>query len=185
MKKLLIFLFVHCFAAMLHAQEVTPYAQLLNNSPEITLKDSLPVSSLVRRDMKELDSSTLLHYFKPVLANGNQAVKLKNRDFYTGGRITTQDHFDLLVLVEDKKKEDSTVLRVIYLVTTKKDGTYISSFKAGVTGTKKKSSYQTSSWITKNLDIRQDSKITTTTSTMADVVRYRITNTGRFMMQLD
>lgn len=184
MKKVLIFLFAgHCTAS-LHAQEIPSYAQLLSDCPEITLKDSLPVSGLVR-DMKELDSSTLLYYFKPVLANSNQAVKLKNRDFFTGGRITTRDHFNLLVLVEDKKKEDSTVLRVIYLVTTKKDGTYISSFKAGVTGTKKKSSYQTSSWITKNLDIRQDSRITTTSSTMADVARYRITNTGRFIMQLD
>lgn len=168
----------------LSAQDVLSYSQLLNTSPEITLRDSLPVSSLTR-DMKEIDSNTLLQFFKPVLTNGSQTVKLKNRDFFTSGKITTHDHFNLIVLVEDKKKEDSTVLRVIYLVTTKKDGTYISSFKAGVSGTKKKSAYNTSSWISKDLNIQQDSRITTTTASMADVARYKITNTGRFMMQLD
>lgn len=135
--------------------------------------------------MRKIDSVTLLFYFTPVLTTGSQAVKLKNRDFFIGGKITSHDNFNLHVLVEEKKKDDSTVLRVIYLVTTKKDGTYISSFKAGVAGTKKKSSYNTNSWLYKDLNILQDSRITTSTASMTDVAKYRITNTGRFMMQLD
>lgn len=168
----------------LSAQETPSYAQLLSTSPEITLSDSLPVASLTF-GMKEIDSASLLYYFSPVLATGSQMVKLKNRNFYTGGKITTPDHFNVHVLVEEKKKEDSTVLRIIYLITTKKDGTYISSFKAAVAGTKKKSAYNTSSWIFKDLNILQDSHITTTNASMNDVARYRITNSGRFIMQLE
>lgn len=127
----------------------------------------------------------VVQLFSPVLANGSQAIKMKNREFYAGGKLTSSPHFNLHVLVEDKKKDDSLTLRVIYLVTTRKDGVYISSFKAAVTGTKKKSAYNTNSWLFKDLAIIQDTRITTATGAMTDTVKYKITSSGRFMMQLN
>lgn len=131
--------------------------------------------------MKQIDSFTVKKWFAPVLA-ASQTVKLKNREFHLAGKITSNEHFDLHILIEDKKKADSTTMQVVHLVTTKKDGSYIASFRAAVTGTKKKSSYYTSSWLYKGFNIVQDSKITTSTASMADVTQYKINNTGRFIM---
>ncbi|MBL7746384.1 MAG: hypothetical protein JNM19_03055 [Chitinophagaceae bacterium] len=179
MKKIItLFLFVYSFR--LQAQEALSYSQILENNTEISFQDSLLITNL-GSDRKTIDTFTVKKWFLPALS-GSQDVKLKNRNFFLAGKITTNDHFDLHVLVEDKKKEDSTVLQIVHLVTTRKDGSYISAFKAAVTGTKKKSNYYTSSWLYKGFSIVQDSKIVTSTASLADVTQYKINKSGRFIM---
>jgi hypothetical protein len=162
------------------AQQPLSYAQLLENTIEIELSDSLFLSA-INGEMKAVDSFTVKKWFAPALT-GSPAIKLKNKDYYQAGKITCNDNFDLHVLVENRKKTDSSGIQVIHLITTKKEGTYISSFKAAITGTKKKSSYNTSSWLYKGFNIIQDSRITTSTASLADVTQYKINNTGRFIM---
>ncbi len=131
--------------------------------------------------MSPVDTITVKKWFSQVLS-GSQNSKLKNRDFFLAGKITSNENFDLYILVEDKKKADTSVMQVVHLVTTKKDGHYIASFKAAITGSKKKSSYNTFSWLYKGFNIVQDSKITTSTASLTDVTQYKINNTGRFIM---
>jgi hypothetical protein len=172
----LLFVSVH-----LAAQDALTYTQLLDRNEEIELTDSLFVTTLNKK-MVEVDSITVRKWFSPVLTY-SQNGKLKNRDFFLAGKITSYQNFDLFVLVEEKKnKNDSSAMQVVHLITTHKDGVYISSFKAAVTGTKKKSNYNTSSWLFKDLNIVQNSKIITSTASMADITQYKITNTGRFIM---
>jgi hypothetical protein len=168
------------FCLRLAAQEPLTYTQLLEKTPEISLSDSLFVTTL-NREMKSVDTLTAKKWFSPILF-ASQTVKLKNRDFFMAGKITSNENFDLHVFVENKKRADSSSIQIVHLVTTRKDGVYISSFKAAVTGTKKKSSYNTSCWLYKGMNLVQDSKITTSTSSMADVTQYKINNTGRFIM---
>jgi hypothetical protein len=172
-----------CLFLCLHlaAQDALTYPQLLANNEEIHVSDSLFITSLSQK-MNKLDSTAVKKWFYQVLSI-SQTGKLKNRDFFLAGKMTGNPQFDLHVLVEDKKnKKDSFSVQVIHLVTTHKDGAYISSFKAAVTGAKKKSSYNISSWIYKDLNIVQNSRITTSTASMADIAQYKITSSGRFMM---
>jgi hypothetical protein len=178
--KKLLSLCVLISSLQLSAQESLSYTQLLEKATEITLTDSLQVSNL-NTGINPIDTATVKKWFSPVLF-ASQTMKLKNRDFYLAGKITSKENFDLLMLVENKKRTDSNGIRIIHLVTTKKDGSYISSFKAAISGTKKKSSYNTSSWLYKEFNIVQDSKITTSTASLADINKYKISNSGRFIM---
>lgn len=153
---------------------------MLARTTEITLTDSLSISGL-DKEMVKLDSNTVKQWFTPVFSS-SQSIKFKKRDYYLAGKITGSQHFDLLVLVEDKRRGDSSGYKVIHLVTTKKDGSYIASLKAAVSGTKKQSNYNTSAWLYKGLNIIQYSKIITSTTSMANITNYRINNTGRFLM---
>lgn len=169
------------FCIHLAAQDALTYQQLLAGNEEITVSDSLLVTTLSQKK-SEVDSATVKKWFSNILSF-SQSGKLKNRDFYMAGKITSNIQFDLHVVVEDKKnKNDSSTMQVIHLVTTHKDGSYISSFKAAVTGSKKKANYITSSWIYKDLNIVLNSRITTSSTLMADIAQYKITSNGRFIM---
>ena len=96
--------------------------------------------------------------------------------------MTSNTNFDLLLMVEEKKRSDSSNVQVIYLITSKKDGKYISSLEVAVTGAKKRSSYNTSSWLYKDLKIMKDSKMTINDKPMNDLAFYKINNGGRFIL---
>jgi len=85
-------------------------------------------------------------------------------------------------MVEEKKRSDSTNVQVTYLITSKKDGKYISSLEVAVTGAKKKSSYNTSSWLYKDFKIMKDSKMTINDKPINDLAVYKINNGGRFIL---
>lgn len=178
--KQLLILFLLFSSFRTTAQQAATYTELLKIASEINLNDSLLLSSF-DKSINPVDTTTVKKWFSQVLS-GSQNSKLKNRDFFLAGKITSNENFDLYILVEDKKKADTSVMQVVHLVTTKKDGHYIASFKAAITGTKKRSSYNTSSWLYKGFNIVQDSKIITSTASLADVTQYRINNTGRFIM---
>jgi hypothetical protein len=162
------------------AQDEPSYADLVNSTSEVELTDSILIEGITSQ-MNPLDSITVKKWFSRLLPTGN-TNRLKNRNYYLAGKITSHTNFDLLLLLEEKKRADSTIVQVVYLVTTKKDGAYISSLEAAVTGTRKKTSYYTSSWLYKDYKIVKDSQIMINQKTYDELASYKINGTGRFVL---
>ena len=158
----------------------TDYTLLLKPVREVELKDSLHIDTLPQT-IAPLDSMTVKKWFSPVLGF-TKNNRLKNRNYYLAGKITTHDKFDLLVLVEEKKKTDSNSVQVVYLISTKKDGSYIAYIEAAVGGTRKKSNYNISSWLYKDYKIVLDSKISVNEKSYDDMISYKINGGGRFIL---
>lgn len=179
MKKLVfsVFLFTCVNAG---SQPLLPYEELINSTPEIQLTDSLNINVLLT-EKRKIDSIIVKKMFSFVLPSSANN-RLKNRNYYLSGKITTGTNFNLLVLLEEKKKADSNSAQVLYLVTTKKDGSYIASIEAAVVGNRKKSTYNTSCWLFKDYSVVQDSKIITNERSYATLTKYTINGGGRFIL---
>lgn len=162
-----------------HAQQPLSYADLLNVAKEIDFSDSLQFHSNPE-EISALDSNTVKKWFSPVLPS-NAANKFKTRAYSLAGKITSPENFDLLVLLEERTKSDSTITQVVYLVSVKKSGEYIASLKAAVNGTKKKTGYNITSCLYKDYKIVQDSKITIDNKSYDDMALYKISAGGRFI----
>lgn len=163
-----------------YAQQDAGYDHLLKAVNEIRLEDSLHIGTNPS-DMTLLDSNTVKKWFAPLLGFSKNN-RLKNRAYYLAGKITGNEKFDLLVLVEDKKKADSNSVQVVHLVSTRKDGHYIASLEAAISGVKKKSSFNTSSWLYKNNKIVLDSRILVNDKSFDEMTSYRINGGGRFIL---
>jgi hypothetical protein len=161
------------------AQEEYSYAELLSKTIELNVDDSLNVKDL-EHNMSTIDSATAAKWFSNVFSTSTTG-KLKNRNFYIAGKITTDNYFDLLLLAEEKKKDDTTTLQIFYLVTTRKDGACIASFKAALNGMSKRVNYNVSSCLYKNFKIIQDSKISFPHESISDLTEYMITGKGKFI----
>ena len=180
MKPYLLFIFL-ATGLTAFTQEKTAYDTLLKPVPEVELTDSLHIDAPLEKT-NQLDSITVKTWFAPLLGSAKNN-RLKSRNYFLAGKITSNDKFDLLVLVEEKKKiSDSSNVQVVYLISTKKDGTYISSLEAAVAGVKKKSSYNTSSWLYKDNKIILDSRISINEISYDDMASYRINGGGRFIL---
>jgi plasmid replication initiation protein len=179
MKKAMILVFV--FSALISKAQVSAYDALLKTTPEIIMPDSLNINTLISQK-KRIDTGVVRKLFSFVLPTTPNS-RLKNRNYFLAGKITTGEKFNLLVLLEEKKKIDSNNAQIIYLVTTKKDGSYIGSIEAAVIGNRKKSAYNTSCWLYKDYRIVQDSKITTSDKSFATLTKYTISSGGRFMLE--
>ena len=164
------------------AQHDTSYAYMINSTLEIQLADSLEISA-AQWKLRRLDSVDVKKWFSPILGTTSNN-RLKNRGYYLAGKITTSKNFDLLVLMEEKKKNDTTnsAVQVIYFITLKKDGKYIASLEVAVTGTKKKTTYNTYSLLYKDFKIMKDSKMTVNEKSFDDLAFYKINNGGRFIL---
>ncbi len=166
----------------LAAQEPLSYLDMLAGTREIKLSDSLNFDTSPD-EVTALDSNTVKKWFFPVLSSGSN--KFKNKTYSLAGKITGNSQFDLLVLLEDKRRSDSTGIQVTYLVSARKTGEYIASLKAAVSGTKKKTGYNITSCLYKDNRIVQDSRITINDKVYDDLTRYRISNGGRFIQTLN
>ena len=164
-----------------NAQEETSYASLLQPVREVELADSIHIDAPLEL-INQLDSMTVKKWFTPILGAAKNN-RLKNRNYFLAGKITTQEKFNLLVLLEEKKKKtDSSDVQVVYLISTKKDGTYIASLEVAVAGTRKRSSYNTSSWLYKDYKIVLDSRISVNERSYDEMASYRINGGGRFIL---
>lgn len=163
-----------------NAQADTTYKALLQNIEEVSITDSLLLKA-VEMQTEPLDTFTIKRWFTQALSVANNN-RLKNRDYFLTGKITSNNNFDLLVVVEQKKKADMTGTQVVYLVSTKKDGGYISSLEVAVAGIKNKSTYNTSSLLYKDNKIKQDTKFNLNDTLYADVNVYKINKNGRFLL---
>ncbi len=179
MKRLMFLLFVFSWLTS-GAQEGNTYTGLLNLTKEVQLKDSLQITA-ISTQLSFLDTPTLKKWFSPVFDFANND-RLKNRNYYLEGKITSRENFDLLVLLEQKQRDDSSSAQVVYLITTKKDGTYIASIEAAIAGIRKKSTYNTTSWLYKDHKIVQNSRFTLNEKSYDDWVKYKINDGGRFIL---
>jgi len=164
---------------LVSAQEPLNYPDLLSGTREINLADSFHFDT-DPTELTALDSFTVKKWF-PQLLPANASNKFKNRKFSLVGKITSQENFDLLVLQEEKRRSDSTGTQVVYLISAKKTGDFISSLKAAVVGSKKRTGYNISSCLYKDYRIIQDSKITVDNKAINDMAYYKINASGRFV----
>ncbi len=183
-RNLLIVLLFTCFNAT--AQQPLSYEELLKPINEVELTDSLHINATPSQ-MSLLDSSVVKKWFAPLLGL-TKNNRLKNRNYYLAGKITGNENFDLLVLLEEKKKTDSprdsagNSVQVVHLISTKKDGHYIASIEAAATGLKKRSNYSISSWLYKDYKLVLDSKISVNEKSYDDMTSYMINRGGRFIL---
>lgn len=155
------------------------YQQLLESSREIDLADSLRFDT-GPEEVTALDSFTVKRWFSQLLPP-NAANKFKNRNFSLVGKITNHIYFDLLVLLEEKRRADSTGTQVVYLISVKKTGDYIASLKAAVGGSKKRTAYNISSCLYKDYKIIHTSRIMIDNKAYNDMAWYKINAGGRFV----
>ncbi len=179
--KHLIFLCLLGSSISLIAQQPLSYPQLLESTREIDLSDSLRFDTSPE-EVTAIDSSSVIKWFGQVLPT-NAANKFKNRVFSLVGKITKNNNFDLLVLLEEKSRKDSTSTQVVYIISCKKSGDYIASLKAAVGGTKRRTAYNISSCLYKDYKIIQDSRITINEKPYNDMAWYKINSGGRFVSQ--
>ena len=162
------------------AQDGLEYADLQITTEEVWLSDSLQINATVFQK-NPLDSITVKKWFSN-LFSGTAKNRLKNRNYYLTGKITSNEYFDLLILQEEKKRSDSSSVQVVYLITCKKDGTYIASLEAAIAGIRKKYTYNTFTWLFKDNKIVLTSKMTVNGKSYDDLMNYKITNKGRFIL---
>lgn len=179
MKKLLLILLITGFSRLV-AQEPLSYNELLSLAPEINIADSMHFDA-GEKEITALDSLTVKKWFSAVLPSAPNN-RLKNRKYALAGKITSAATYDLLVLLEEKKKADSAASQVIYFITTKKDGKFIASLEAAISGNWKKSDYHISSWLYNDYKITQYSRLRAKDTLYADLTYYKINGGGRFIL---
>ncbi len=179
--KHLVLLCILCAQFRLYAQQPLSYPQLLERTREIDLADSL-LFDTSPAETSAIDSVTVKKWFGNLLPTG-AANKFKNRSFSLIGKITGHHNFDLLLLLEEKTRKDSSGTQIVYLVSLKKQGDYIASLKAAVGGTKKRTAYNISSCLYSDFKIVQDSRITINDKAYNDMAWYKINSGGRFVSQ--
>ena len=178
MKRILLLAFlINCIGAT--AQEFS-YTDLLKNVDEVTVTDSFHIESAPQQ-LIPIDSITMKKWFGPLLGL-TKNNRLKNRSYYLTGKITSNENFDMLVVLEEKKKSDTNNVQVVHLVTMRKDGSYIASLEAAMGGVKKNASYNTSSWLYKDNKLVLDSKIMVNDRSFDDMSSYTINRGGRLIL---
>lgn len=180
MTRLITILFLISSLGAVAQNDTSTYTGLLGSTNEINITDSISIN---KTDWiaTRLDTNDVKKWFGRLLPSAPNN-RLKNRAYYLAGKITSNTNFNLLVVLEEKKKTDSTNSRIVYLVTTKKDGTYISLLETIVISTKKKSIFSTASWLYKDYKIVQDYKITVHNKSYADLRKYKLNKAGRFIL---
>ncbi len=179
MKRLL--LFIYFFSCIIvQGQDSIGYTNLLHSVAELKITDSLKINA-EQTDLHLLDSLSVKKWFSRLLPSGTNN-RLKNRSYCLTGKMTSHPNFDLLLVQEQKKKDDTSSVQVVYLVSTKKDGTYISSLEVAVNGNRKRSFYNITSWIYKDYQIVQDNQIIVNEKAYGDMSYYKINGGGRFIL---
>src|SRR5438874_2286167 len=107
MKRLLLICAI-CSGIAVRGQSPLGYEELLGNTKEIKIADSLFLDPGTD-EAAPVDSNTIKKWFAPVLSSG--ANKFKNKNYSILGKITANENFDLLVLQEEKMKDDTVTIR--------------------------------------------------------------------------
>ena len=179
MKKLSVFIFIF-WGISSYSQIDSSYLNLLNKTSEINLVDSLTITTNADQ-LTSLDTLEVIKWFKLVIP-GAGPNRIRKRDYYLIGKITNNENFDLLILMEQKKRIDSTSIQTAWLVTTRKDGKYIASLEVAVSGSKKQSTYNITSCLYKDLRVILNSTINASQATISENNIYNINKTGRFLL---
>lgn len=179
MKRLVLLLLLNV-SLRLSAQDSLGYHSLLQTAEEWQVTDSILIDagSQPHNLLDSIQVKTWLSSLLPSSPNN----RLKRRNYYLNGKITSHEKFDLLLVQEEKKQRDSTDAQVMYLVTLKKDGTFIASIEASINGARRNSYYNTRSWLYPDYRVQMLSRMQVNKKLYDDRVVYRINNGGRFIL---
>ena len=117
------YLFISLFFTSIDAISQKSHAEVLNMTKEIKVIDRLYLD-ITNLERTELDEVTALKLFKRVY--GNTGSLPKDTKYYVAGKITKHTDFDLLFLYAEENKNDSAANFNLSLLTTRKDGSYVS-----------------------------------------------------------
>jgi len=115
------------FGASLSASAQKSHSEILNMAKEIKIIDRLYLD-LTNLEKKEIDEATAYKLFKRMYSNISSLPC--DTKYYIAGKITRNPDFDLLFLYAEENKTDSVLNFNLTLLTTRKDGTYISILDA-------------------------------------------------------
>jgi hypothetical protein len=176
MKTLLLFFLFLSFKSW--SQTDSSFARFVSSANEIDIKDSLQLTT-ENWTLQRIDSNDVKKWFRAIIGTGINN-RLKNRSYFLAGKISSHPSFDILFILEEKKKSDS--VQVMHLITTKNSGQYISSLQVAISGNKRQSVYNTSSTLFRDFTLRKNELITLSDKTLLNIENYRITDNGRFML---
>ena len=121
------FILILLFGASLNAVAQKSHSEILNMTKEIKIIDRLYLD-LANLEKKEIDQATAYKLFKRMY--GNNSSLPGDTKYYVAGKITKHPDFDLLFLYAEENKTDSFLNFNLSLLTTRKDGAYISVLDA-------------------------------------------------------
>jgi hypothetical protein len=176
MKPLLLFFLFLPFKSW--SQTDSSFARFLASANEMEIKDSLPLTT-DNWDLQRIDSNDVKKWFRAIIGSGINN-RLKNRSYFLAGKISSHPGFDIIFILEEKKKSDS--VQVMHLITTKNSGQYISSLEVAVNGSKRQSVYNTSSTLFPDFTLRKNELMSFGDKSLLNIKNYRITDNGRFML---
>ena len=150
------------FVASLKATSQKSHSEILNMTKEIKIIDRLYLD-LTNLDKKEIDQATACKLFKRMY--GNNGSLPGNTKYYIAGKITRNPDFDLLFLYAEENKTDSVTNFNLSLLTTRKDGSYVSVLDAAsdiyYVRKNKTEFHKTRSYLYSDFKIRQENEIST------------------------
>lgn len=149
-----------CISLTGTAQNGLTYNQVLNLTKEIKVIDRLylDISNL---EKTELDPSTAHQLFKRAFGTNNGSSN--DAKYFICGKITRHPDFNLFFLYSEKSTTDSIRNFNLILLTTRKDGTYVSTLEAAsdlyYTRNNKPQFHKTRSYLYNDFIIKQENVI--------------------------
>jgi len=153
------FILILLFAASLNATAQKSHSEILSMTKEIKIIDRLYVD-LANLDKKEIDEATAYNLFKRMYSNISSLPG--DTKYYIAGKITKHPDFDLLFLYAEENKTDSVRNFNLSLLTTRKDGSYVSVLDAAsdihYVRKNKPAFHKTRSYLYSDFKIRQENE---------------------------
>lgn len=101
-------------------------------------------------------------------------------EYFISGKITSHPNFDVLLVSTKKENDDNKFFEYVYLLTTRKDGSNISTLTVAIKREKGAIVY-TSSWLYKDYSVMVATNIQSDGKTFGGRAEYRINEEGRFV----
>ena len=168
------------FASSLNLSAQKSHAEILNMTKEIKIIDRLYLN-IANLDKKEIDQATAYKLFKRIYGNTNSIPD--DMKYYLAGKITTDPGFDLLFLYAENTKPDTVINYNLALLTTRKDGSYISILDAAsddyYVRNNKPQYHKNRSYLYSDFKIKQETEISAYNRKFE--LEYRINDYGVFV----
>jgi len=174
------FILILLSVAALNATSQKSHSEILNMTKEIKIIDRLYLD-LTNLEKKEIDDATAYKLFKKIY--GNNSSLPGDTKYYVAGKITKHPDFDLLFLYAEENKTDSVLNFNLTLLTTRKDGAYISLLDAAsdhhYVRKNKPEFHKTRSYLYSDFKIRQENELSVLGRKFE--IEYKINDYGVFV----
>ena len=168
------------FGASLNAASQKSHSEILSMTKEIKIIDRLYLD-LTNLDKTVLDEATAFKLFKSIY--GKNGSLPKDNKYYVAGKITKHPDFDLLFLYAEENKTDSNTSFNLSLLTTRKDGSYISVIDAASDNyyvrNNKPQFHKVRSYLYRDFKIKQENEVSSLGRKFE--IEYKINDYGVFV----